>query len=213
MFPEPDLIFEHLYPLRRRVTKLGDGGEVIAPSYQLIKVEDSIYKIVSILNERGHRALIIGGAVRDALLGIAPKDIDIEVYKISYEELEKILSEYGSVDLVGQTFGVILFKPAGSDMTYDFSIPRKENKVGIGHKGFKIFFDKDMTIKEAGARRDFTWNALAYDPLENKIYDYFGGVKDLEDKIIRHTSDAFSEDALRVLRCMPLANPFISFAK
>lgn len=208
MFPEPDLIFEHLYPLRKRRVKLGDGGEVISPSYQLIKVEDSIHKIISILNEGGHKALIIGGAVRDALLGVAPKDIDIEVYKISYEELERVLSEYGKVDLVGQTFGVILFQPDGSDMTYDFSIPRKENKVGVGHKGFKVFFDKDMTIKEASTRRDFTFNALAYDPLENKIYDYFGGVKDLEDKVIRHTSDAFKEDALRVLRALQFQSRF-----
>lgn len=122
MFPEPDLIFEHLYPLRKRRTKLGDGGEVISPSYQLIKVEDSIYEIISALRQRGCKALIVGGAVRDALLGIQPKDIDIEVYGISYNDLRNFLSDYGSVDLVGKSFGVIKFKPKNSKSDFDFSI-------------------------------------------------------------------------------------------
>jgi tRNA nucleotidyltransferase (CCA-adding enzyme) len=135
-------------------------------------------------------------------MGIEPKDIDIEVYKISYEALMTTLSHYGRVDLVGKKFGVIAFHPFGSEMKYDFSVPRKENKFGTGHKGFEITFDLDMTIKDAAERRDFTFNALAYDPITDQLYDYYGGVEDLKNKIIRHTSDKFSEDYLRILRAM-----------
>lgn len=169
---------------------------------QLIVVEPVIRELIQQLNKNGHQALIIGGAVRDALLGIQPKDIDVEVYKISYSDLSDFLSKYGRVDLVGKSFGVIKFHPKGGEMSYDFSVPRKENKIGIEHTSFAVTFDKNMTIAEAGARRDFTFNAIAYDPIENKIYDYFGGVKDLENKVIRHTSSAFREDSLRILRAM-----------
>jgi tRNA nucleotidyltransferase (CCA-adding enzyme) len=85
---------------------------------------------------------------------------------------------------------------------YDFSIPRRENKIGKGHKGFVTEFDKSMTIEEASSRRDFTFNSLGYDPLEKIIYDYYGGIKDLKEGYIRHTSDKFSEDPLRIFRAM-----------
>ena len=177
-------------------------GEITTPDEQLIFVEPSVLSIMEELGKRGYKALIIGGAVRDALLGIEPKDIDVEVYKISYSDLSDFLAKFGKVDLVGKTFGVIKFTPRLGNMQYDFSIPRKENKIGVGHTEFQVTFDKNMTIAEASARRDFTFNAIAYDPIENKIYDYFGGVKDLGNKIIRHTSNAFVEDELRILRAM-----------
>lgn len=188
---------------------------IIVPDRQLITIEKGIYDIMATLGKRGHKALLIGGAVRDALLGLEPKDIDIEVYNISYSDLNDFLSAYGMTDLVGKTFGVIKFRPhlygVGASFDpdyhvygkqYDFSVPRRENKIGIGHKAFEMTFDSTMTIEESGRRRDFSWNAIAYDPIENKIYDYFGGLDDLKNKIIRHTSDAFKEDALRVLRCL-----------
>lgn len=126
------------------------------------------------------------------------KDIDIEVYGINYEELNNFLSQYGRTDTVGKTFGIIKFRDKDKN-EYDFSIPRKESKVGVGHKGFKVDFPK-MTLKEAARRRDFTINTIAYDPLEKKIYDYYGGIEDIKNKIIRHTSKQFEEDPLRVLR-------------
>lgn len=172
------------------------------PETQLITVESPIVELFSLLNSAGYKPLIVGGAVRDAILGIQPKDIDIEVYKISYNDLSNFLGKYGRVDLVGKTFGVIKFKPNNSNLHYDFSVPRKENKIGIDHTSFEIMFDPDMTIEEGATRRDFTFNALAYDPIENKIYDYFGGLDDLKNGVIKHTSDAFKEDALRILRCM-----------
>ena len=175
---------------------------------QLIIVEPQIRELIQKLNKEGHQALIIGGAVRDALLGIEPKDIDIEVYKISYNDLMTFLSNYGKVDLVGKKFGVVKFKPKDSEWTYDFSIPRKENKIGIGHTEFEIIFDKDMTIEEASARRDLTINAIGYDPIENKIYDSFGGVEHLKNKVIKHTSKQFSEDSLRILRILQFQSRF-----
>jgi len=185
-------------------TRYEKGGEITTPDQQLITPERAVLKVMKILYLDGHKALIVGGAVRDALLGIEPKDIDIEVYNITFKELGKLLWKFGEVNFVGKEFGVIKFKPRWSDtgLEYDFSVPRKENRIGVGHKDFKVTFDKDMTIAEAGARRDFTFNALAYDPIKNKIYDYFGGLEDLQNGVIRHTSDAFREDFLRILRAM-----------
>lgn len=168
----------------------------------LIKLNADIQVILKELNKKGHKCLITGGAVRDALLGIEPKDIDLEIYGISYEKLTQFLSEYGKVDLVGKKFGVIVFSLFGSEVKYDFSIPRTENKIGIGHKEFDIKLDSNLTIEEAAVRRDFTMNSLAYDPIEGEIYDFFGGVEDIKNKIIRHTSDKFKEDYLRILRAM-----------
>ena len=169
----------------------------------LITLEPKIFEILSELNSAGFQPLIVGGAVRDALLGIEPKDIDIEVYKISYSKLSQILSKHGRVDLVGQKFGVIKFSSKDCEIDYDFSIPRKENKSGVGHTEFEIAFDENITIKEAAERRDFTVNSLAYSPIDNQIHDFFGGVDDLNNKILRHSSnEKFGEDSLRILRAM-----------
>lgn len=183
-------------------TELPTKDEKKILNSRLIDVEPKILEILRKLKEHGSQALIVGGAVRDAIMHIEPKDIDIEVYNISYDELKEFLSPYGDVDLVGKAFGVIKFSPYRANMEYDFSVPRKENRMGVGHKGFEVSFDETMTIKEASMRRDFTFNALAYDPITNTTYDYFGGVRDIENKIIRHTSDKFGEDALRLLRAM-----------
>lgn len=165
-------------------------------------LEPEMVNVLTELNKLGHTTLLIGGCVRDAYLGIKPKDIDIEVYGINYEKLEQFLSTYGRVDIVGKTFGVIVFTHFKSKMRYDFSIPRKENKLGIGHTGFDITLDANLTVKEAAERRDFTWNALAYEPLKDELHDYYGGIGDLENKIIRHTSNKFEDDFLRILRAM-----------
>lgn len=169
---------------------------------KLIILDVDIFDILKKLNDEGCQCLITGGAVRDAIIGIKPKDIDIEVYNINYEDLLNVLSNYGTVDLVGRNFGVIIFNPFNKSIKYDFSIPRTESKIGIGHKGFDVRLDSNLTIKEASIRRDFTINSIAYDPINNKVYDYFGGVEDIKNKIIRHTSDKFSEDYLRILRAM-----------
>ncbi len=153
------------------------------------------------------RAYLVGGCVRDALLGVPVKDIDVEVYGVSYEELCRILGKHGRVDLVGKSFGVIKLRLSDGE-TYDFSIPRRDSKIGQGHKGFEIQFDPDITLEEATARRDFTINSLMWDPRKGELIDPHGGEADLQARILRHTSDAFAEDPLRVLRGMQFAGRF-----
>ena len=153
------------------------------------------------------RAFLVGGCVRDALLGLAVKDFDVEVFGVSYERLAKALSRWGRVDFVGQSFGVVKLT-TGSGLAYDFSIPRRDRKVAVGHKGFAVEFDADITPQEAASRRDFTINALMFDPRSGEVLDFFGGQADLRDRVLRHTSEAFAEDPLRVLRGMQFASRF-----
>jgi tRNA nucleotidyltransferase (CCA-adding enzyme) len=156
---------------------------------------------------RLRRAYLVGGCVRDWLLGLPNTDYDIEVFGIGYEDLAKVLSRWGKVDLVGRSFGVVkLATRAGH--TYDFSIPRRDSKTAPGHKGFEVKFDPDLTPKDAAARRDYTINSLMFDPREEKLLDFFGGESDLRNRILRHTSAAFPEDPLRVLRGMQFAARF-----
>ena len=103
------------------------------------------------------RAFLVGGCVRDWLLGEPQKDYDIEVFGLDYETMANALARWGRVDLVGRSFGVIKLTTKARN-TYDFSIPRRDSKSGIGHKGFAVTFDPDLKIEEAAARRDFTIN-------------------------------------------------------
>lgn len=154
-----------------------------------------------------HRAYLVGGWVRDGLLGIVQEDVDVEVFGVGYDQLSAVLSRWGKANLVGRSFGVVkLTLPSGS--VYDFSIPRRDTKVNSGHKGFEVSFDAEISLREAAARRDFTINSLMYDPRSNRVVDNFGGFGDLEKRILRHTSAAFAEDPLRVLRGMQLCARF-----
>ncbi len=149
----------------------------------------------------------VGGCVRDALLKIPHKDFDIEVFGVGYEQLVNALSPWGRTDLVGRSFGVVKLTLKNRN-TFDFAIPRRDSKIAAGHQGFDIQFDLTFTPKEAAARRDFTINSLMFDPQKKELLDFFGGEKDLKEKILRHTSDAFPEDPLRVLRGMQFAARF-----
>lgn len=152
-------------------------------------------------------AYLVGGCVRDWFLGLPQKDFDIEVFGLKYEQLEKALTRWGRVDLVGRSFGVAkLTTQAGH--TYDFSLARRDSKIAAGHKGFTINFDPGITPEEAAARRDYTINSLMFSPRKRALLDYCGGVQDLQQRILRHTSPAFVEDPLRVLRGMQFAARF-----
>ncbi|MEQ2005542.1 MAG: polynucleotide adenylyltransferase [Limisphaerales bacterium] len=153
------------------------------------------------------RAFLVGGCVRDALLGLSVKDFDVEVFGVSYERLAKALRQWGRVDFVGQSFGVVKLT-TGSGLAYDFSIPRRDRKVAQGHKGFEVEFDASITPQEAASRRDFTINTLMFDPRRGEVLDFFGGQADLRERVLRHTSAAFVEDPLRVLRGMQFASRF-----
>jgi tRNA nucleotidyltransferase (CCA-adding enzyme) len=153
------------------------------------------------------RAYVVGGGVRDALLGLPVKDLDVEVFGESIESLASALAPFGRVDVVGRSFGVVkLTVRAG--VTHDFSLPRRDSKVGSGHRGFVSEVDPELSIEAAAARRDFTINALMYDPRRHEILDAHGGLEDLGAGILRHTSEAFPEDPLRVLRGMQFVSRF-----
>ncbi len=150
---------------------------------------------------------LVGGCVRDALAWMENKDFDVEVFGIDYEKLVSVLSRWGRTDMVGRSFGVVKLTVAPGQV-FDFSIPRRDSKVAAGHKGFEVLFDPDITIEDAAARRDFTVNALMFDPRRNIVLDFFGGQEDLKNRILRHTSSAFTEDPLRVLRGMQFTARF-----
>jgi tRNA nucleotidyltransferase (CCA-adding enzyme) len=153
----------------------------------------------------GGRALLVGGYVRDRLLGIEAKELDIEVFGLSYEALERLLSTLGEVIRVGKAFGV--FRVKGLDI--DFSLPRRDNKVRPGHTGFDVAYDPGMTFAEAARRRDLTMNAIGLDPLTLEYLDPHGGRRDLRDKRLRATDPVhFSEDPLRGLRVAGFAARF-----
>ena len=144
----------------------------------------------------GGRAMLVGGCVRDELMGIAPKDWDVEVYKVEPTRLRRILDEVGDVNVAGEAFTVYKL---GNDL--DVSIPRRERKIGKGHRGFAIEGDPDMSFEEACRRRDFTVNAILMDPLTGEIVDPFDGRSDIDRKLLRMVSaETFGEDSLRVLR-------------
>ena len=152
-------------------------------------------------------AYLVGGCVRDALLGLPGKDFDVEVYGVDPPTLVAALAQWGRVDTVGQSFGVIkLTTPDGE--THDFSLPRRDSKVGSGHRGFEIRCDPSLRPEEAAARRDYTINALMFDYRRKRLLDFTGGLDDLRSGTLRHVGPAFSEDPLRVLRGMQFAARF-----
>ncbi|MDB6166720.1 MAG: cca [Lacunisphaera sp.] len=171
-----------------------------------MKLPPPLLAALSALRTAGGRPRLVGGCVRDWLLGLEPKDFDIEVYGLDYEAMGRALAPFGPTDLVGRSFGVLKVRLEGAE--YDFSLPRRESKTGAGHRGFAVAPDPELTEAEAAARRDFTVNAIAYDPLEDRLIDPHGGAADLKKKILRHTGPAFVEDPLRVLRAFQLAARF-----
>ena len=170
-----------------------------------MRLPEQLLSIFRALRSVG-RPRVVGGGVRDWLLGLEPKDLDIEVAGADFETLVRVLSPFGGADLVGRSFGVVKMRLNGAE--YDFSLPRRESKTGAGHRGFAVAPDPTLSDAEAAARRDFTINAIAYDPLTEMIIDPYNGRADLQAKVLRHTSAAFVEDPLRVLRAMQLAGRF-----
>jgi tRNA nucleotidyltransferase (CCA-adding enzyme) len=164
-------------------------------------------RIAESIAELGGRAWFAGGCVRDLLLGRDPLDFDIEVYGLSLDELETCLEKFGEVHAVGRSFGVLKFRSA-EGVEVDFSLPRRENREGRGHRGFVVDLDPGISQEEACSRRDFTINAMLRDVLSGEIRDYFGGQDDLKAGILRHVGPAFEEDPLRVYRLMQFAARF-----
>ena len=151
----------------------------------------------------GGRALLVGGWVRDRLLGLPSKDIDIEVFGIDAPLLRRILEGFGTVNAVGESFTV--YKVAELDV----SLPRRDSKVGPGHRGFEVTGDPSMSIEDAASRRDFTINAISWDPLTDEYIDPVDGRKDLQARVLRAVDPrTFTDDSLRVLRGLHFAARF-----
>jgi tRNA nucleotidyltransferase (CCA-adding enzyme) len=162
-------------------------------------------RVAEAVARQGGRAILVGGYVRDRLLGIESKDIDIEVFGLSFEKLERLLSSLGEVIHVGKAFGV--FRVKGLDA--DFSLPRRDSKVRPGHTGFDVAYDPGMSFVEAARRRDLTMNSIGLDPLTLEYLDPHGGRRDLRDKRLRATDPRhFPEDPLRGLRVAGFAARF-----
>ncbi len=152
------------------------------------------------------RPRIVGGGVRDWLLGLPTSHYDIEVGGVDFETLARALAPFGATDVVGRSFGVIKLTLDG--VQHDFSLPRRESKTGAGHRGFAVAPDPTLSDADAALRRDFTLNAIAYDPFTNTIIDPLNGQADLKARVLRHTGPAFTDDPLRVLRAFQLAARF-----
>ena len=163
--------------------------------------------VAAAVKDRGGRALVVGGWVRDQLRGHPSKDIDIEVFGIPQDEVPPLLATFGRVEAVGQSFAV--YKLATEAGTLDVALPRRDSKTGRGHKGFAVRGDPSMSFEDAARRRDFTINAISFDPLTSEYIDPFDGRGDLEKHLLRAVDlTTFGEDSLRVLRAMQFAARF-----
>jgi tRNA nucleotidyltransferase (CCA-adding enzyme) len=168
-----------------------------------VNLEHQAGRIAVAIRGAGGRALCVGGFVRDRLLGRESKDLDIEVFGIAADALLPLLQSLGRVEPVGQAFPV--YKLGAIDV----ALPRRESKTGRGHKGFTVQGDHTMSFEEAARRRDFTINAIGWDPLTDKYLDPFDGQRDLELRVLRRVDPAtFPDDSLRVLRALQFAARF-----
>lgn len=164
-----------------------------------------VFSLSELIRDNGGRAMLVGGCVRDDLMGVEPKDWDLEVYGVEPSRLRQLLETVAggglSLNVVGEAFTVYKL---GSDL--DVSLPRRDRKIGRGHRGFVVEGDPGMSFEEACSRRDFTVNAILKDPLTGEIVDPFSGREDIDREILRNVSDAtFAEDSLRVLRAAQFA--------
>lgn len=168
---------------------------------QELASHQGIIGIIQALYHQGGRVLLVGGAVRDILLGRTCKDLDIEIHGLPLKQVETILAQFGTVFVVGKSFGV--FRVDGFDV--DWSLPRSDS---VGRKPM-VVVDPYMSLKDAFIRRDLTINAMGIDCSTYELIDPFGGLDDLKNKILRCTDPArFIEDPLRFYRVMQTIGRF-----
>jgi tRNA nucleotidyltransferase (CCA-adding enzyme) len=164
---------------------------------------DRAREIAAVIREAGGHALVVGGWVRDRLMGRESKDLDVEVFRVPADRLRQLLEPFGRVEAIGESFQV--YKLGDIDV----SLPRRESKSGRGHRGFLVIGDPEMSIADAARRRDFTINAIAWDPLTEEYIDPFDGRGDLARGLLRVVDPAtFADDSLRVLRAIQFAARF-----
>ena len=162
-------------------------------------------RIAAEVRKAGGRTYYVGGFVRDLMMGLENKDIDIEVHGVPVQTLEAILDGLGERLTMGASFGVMGLR----HFDLDIAMPRSEVATGRGHKDFAVFVDPFLGAEKAARRRDFTVNAMMQDVLTGDVLDFFGGREDLMRKRIRHVDDrTFAEDPLRVFRAAQFAARF-----
>lgn len=173
-----------------------------------MQISPSLQQISSRLKSYNAKAILVGGMVRDHFLNKESKDYDVEVYGIdTIDKLQEILLEFGNVNLVGKSFGIL--KLSIDNDEHDFSLPRIEHKIGNKHTDFETTIDGNMSYHKAFKRRDFTINSIGYNIETAEFIDPYGGIDDIKNKILRHTNDTtFVEDPLRVYRCIQFVARF-----
>lgn len=168
-----------------------------------LPLPETVTELARRVDADGGRAVVVGGWVRDHLLGRPNKDLDIEVFGIAPARLRTLVEGFGRVDAVGESFTV--YKVGGLDV----SLPRRESKTGRGHRGFAVIGDPHLSFADAARRRDFTINAMSRDPLTSELIDPFGGEEDLRAGRLRMVdARTFGDDSLRVLRAVQFAARF-----
>lgn len=174
----------------------------------MITLPSDIRPVIDSLAHHGITPIIVGGYVRDALMDHPTSDMDIELYGVtSMEDLENILQPFGKLNAVGKSFGVLKLTYKG--FSIDFSPPRIESKQHSGHKGFEVQWLSELDFATAASRRDFTINAIGYNPLNDTVLDPVGGIKDLKSRRLACVNpETFIEDPLRVLRAVQFAARF-----
>jgi tRNA nucleotidyltransferase (CCA-adding enzyme) len=166
-----------------------------------------LVRLLADLRAAGGWPFVVGGAVRDTLLGLPVKDFDVEVFGLPALRLEPLLGAHGRVDTVGQAFRVYkLSGVEGVDGAVDVALPRRDSKVGPGHRGIAVEGDSELPVEEASRRRDFTMNAMLFDPATGEVVDPWGGRRDLEARVLRAVdAGTFGDDPLRALRAVQFA--------
>lgn len=159
--------------------------------------------IASVVAAHGGRTFCVGGCVRDRVMGLPVGDLDLEVFGIAPELLAELTARVGKVDAVGRDFGILKVTKNGA--TIDVALPRTERKTGVGHRGFAVAADPLLDPVVAASRRDLTMNAILEDLTTGEVLDPWGGIRDIEQRVLRHVSSAFAEDPLRVLRVVRFA--------
>ena len=189
-------------PGRATITMADHEPKQTTMSTLRLELDPPIHEIATAVRDAGGRAVVVGGWVRDHLLGARSKDVDVEVFGLDVARLESLLAGFGKVHTVGRAFGVFRV----GDVDVDFSLPRRDSKRGPGHRGFDVAPDPSLDFAQAARRRDLTVNSIGIDPLTAEVLDPHGGRGDLERRVLRATDPArFPEDPLRGLRVAQLA--------
>ena len=173
-----------------------------------LAVHPAVLALCRAVAAAGGRALVVGGWVRDRLRGVATLDYDLEVFGLAVEPLKELLARHGALNAVGEAFTVFKLRlAAASELPpLDVSLPRRESKSGRGHRGFTVRGEPGLAFAEAARRRDFTVNAVSFDPLADELVDPHRGAADLARRLLRAVDPAsFGDDSLRVLRAVQFA--------